>query len=429
MAVQFTEAEMLILTSLTYTNDVPKGRYDEHGFPVAEPVELTQLDIRGLALRGCEKEKFASEDDYQTYLDTAASLEKKLKENNFVISRYVDQNDSNESGFMAFAIEPVPNPEKEAYVISRGSDLMDGSFMQSINPLNEDNTLNDWWSADAALAWSEQTRQQQEMQVFMEGLAKYDSITLAGHSLGGNLAVYGAVSYPNHEKIKNVYSFNGPGFNPKFHTENLTAIKDLEGRIWNFQNENDMVSSMLIDVGKVVILESALTEDNIITNHSLWTCAMDPDGTVRRGASGKKYIWTEAIGAVSNVISVGIKIGEFVLNLQRSGIVINVLKYVQEKIRKAQVVKGVTTQGSLIKVDPNAFDGYAKRLVKVNQKLRDLDRRMDALYSQVGLLDLWNLMHADLLTAHSWRIDKNIEYLRAVKNEFEAAERAVAQSV
>lgn len=82
-----------------------------------------------------------------------------------------------------------------------------------------------------------------------------------------------------------------------------------------------------------------------------------------------------------------------------------------------------------IKVNTSSLRGYADRLYKVNQRIIKLDRRMDALYTKVGLLDLWNLLQADVLTGYSWRLSRCINYLNDTATEFEAAERSIASQL
>lgn len=83
------------------------------------------------------------------------------------------------------------------------------------------------------------------------------------------------------------------------------------------------------------------------------------------------------------------------------------------------------TTNSYINVNTNALIKYADRLRSVNQRIVSLDRRMDGLYTKVGLLGLWDLMQADALTGYSWRISRCINYLSDTAYEFEATERSI----
>ena len=79
-----------------------------------------------------------------------------------------------------------------------------------------------------------------------------------------------------------------------------------------------------------------------------------------------------------------------------------------------------------IEVNTDLLRDYANRLQKVNVRVRELDRRLNSLYTKVGLLDLWNLMKADLLTGYSWRLSRCISYLNDTASEFDAVEHSFA---
>lgn len=82
----------------------------------------------------------------------------------------------------------------------------------------------------------------------------------------------------------------------------------------------------------------------------------------------------------------------------------------------------------LIKVDPYKLRNYADRLKHVNQKLVNIDRRLDSLYAQAGFLDLLSLLQADLLMSESTVIKRVISYLEETANDFEAVDRKIRTS-
>lgn len=82
-----------------------------------------------------------------------------------------------------------------------------------------------------------------------------------------------------------------------------------------------------------------------------------------------------------------------------------------------------------IVVDPYKLRQYARRLQKVNTRITNLDSRLDKLYWRVGLLDLWDLMQADLLTGYSWRISRCASYLNETAADFEKAEGDLVNSL
>ncbi len=80
---------------------------------------------------------------------------------------------------------------------------------------------------------------------------------------------------------------------------------------------------------------------------------------------------------------------------------------------------------SYIRINTREMRVYADRLRKVNRRLADLDRRLDSLYTKVGLKDIWSLLQADALTGYSWRLNRCINYLDDTAEEFERAEYSV----
>lgn len=435
MSVHFSEAEMLILSSLAYTNDIPKGRYDSNGYPIDKdnPVSVDSI-LKGLdkLAMGKDYEKSGmSNADKDNYEAAIASLKSKLKENHFVISKSINHNSSGESGFAAFAIEPYPNPDGEVVICCRGSDAM------NLNPFDKKNTLNDWFGADLALAWDEQTKQQEEIKKFMEGFESYHSITLTGHSLGANLAMYAAVTYPYPNKILGVYAFDGPGFNLSFIKEYHEEISRISDKIYNYQQEHDFVSSSLKSIGNVIILDSTIDYNGGVNfdHHNRWAIGVNPDGKLRREISGKKDNVCNAWSAVSTGVSAGISA------VIKDVIFVAIYSYATSFCK--QVANGVKAfldkhfnQGykyasgnTYIKVDTGLLRSYADRLAKANNRITKLDRRMDSLYTKVGLFDLWDLLQADALTGYSWRLSRCINYLNDTANEFDSAERSISSQL
>lgn len=75
-----------------------------------------------------------------------------------------------------------------------------------------------------------------------------------------------------------------------------------------------------------------------------------------------------------------------------------------------------------VKVDTFKLRDYASRIYDVNRRIANLDGRMDSLYWRVGLLDLWNLMQADLMTGYSWRLLRAASYLNETASDFDSIE-------
>ena len=88
-----------------------------------------------------------------------------------------------------------------------------------------------------------------------------------------------------------------------------------------------------------------------------------------------------------------------------------------------------STANPQIKVDTYKLREYASRIYAVNRRISNLDGRMDSLYWRVGLLDLWNLMQADLMTGYSWRLLRAASYLNDTASDFDAIETELANGL
>lgn len=76
-------------------------------------------------------------------------------------------------------------------------------------------------------------------------------------------------------------------------------------------------------------------------------------------------------------------------------------------------------------VDTYKLNQYAQRISAVNTRIHNLDRRLDSLYTRVGLLGLWNLLQSDILTGYSWRLLRCQFYLQQTAFDFDFAERMI----
>ncbi|MCM1059917.1 MAG: DUF2974 domain-containing protein [Eubacterium sp.] len=74
------------------------------------------------------------------------------------------------------------------------------------------------------------------------------------------------------------------------------------------------------------------------------------------------------------------------------------------------------------KADTDKLREYAARLERVNNRLRKLDSNMRGLYWQVGLLDLWDILIANMITSKSYAIDQAKKYLYNTAERLENAE-------
>ncbi len=86
--------------------------------------------------------------------------------------------------------------------------------------------------------------------------------------------------------------------------------------------------------------------------------------------------------------------------------------------------KGIAyVQGNpYFKADTDKLREYSARLERVNNRLSKLDSNMRSLYWQVGLLDLWDILLANMITSKSYAINQAKKYLYNTADRFENAE-------
>lgn len=103
---------------------------------------------------------------------------------------------------------------------------------------------------------------------------------------------------------------------------------------------------------------------------------------------------------------------------------------IKEAFQKLEeYLRGITPGGRYVddnpyfKADPEKLKNYATRLDRVNQRLVQLDKDLDSLYWQVGLVDLGEIASANLITSYSTNLLLAKSFLNKAAEKLEAAER------
>jgi len=211
------------------------------------------------------------------YSKHISALIDKVKDSDYTI---VKTQDNTRNGFAAFAVK---DPDNNVTVACRGTEL--GKFDSDPNAAILDLT------EDVKLALAEETAQQADMAKFMAELqtGNYNSYSFTGHSLGGNLAMYGAITLKDKSKLGKCTTFNAPGFNSKFNSEHENDINASEDSITSYQNKYDGVSEALKVPGNVVVVDSKGKKRNGVTGHGLKDMVIK-DGKYKRSKTQKKAI-------------------------------------------------------------------------------------------------------------------------------------------
>lgn len=134
--------------------------------------------------------------------------------------------------------------------------LPDGSICVSFR--GTDDTIIGW-KEDCNLSVYEKVPAQKDAVNYLLSEASYDKsslIRICGHSKGGNLAVYSSVcaSKKIRDRIIEVYSFDGPGFQNSFF--NNEGYEEIKNRIISIWSQNSLVGVLLKSAGRVEIIHS-----------------------------------------------------------------------------------------------------------------------------------------------------------------------------
>jgi len=272
--VAFTDVEMAILSKCAY-----------YSYP-------GENDSKSLYDYLDKNNKNLEDDLGDGYKNAIKALKEKVKDKPYTIVKSVDDKDG--TGFAAFAIQDLNN---EVTVVCRGTEgfSMDYDSRKDVY-------------ADLQLAITLESGQQKSMKQFMKELQQEEDCSgyyFAGHSLGGNLATYGALCLDNSNELKNVVTFNAPGFNSSFLTLYSGEIGRISDRFVHYQNELDCVSECFNMPGKKVILECKGKDYESILNFKAHDLNMividDSEISFQRNRTGikNKAVWGSVFDTVT----------------------------------------------------------------------------------------------------------------------------------
>lgn len=115
------------------------------------------------------------------------------------------------------------------------------------------------WREDFALSYACPVPSQKAAAEYLESVAAFHrgDIRLGGHSKGGNLAVYAAVSCKPEiqSRILRVYNNDGPGFTPEFLASD--AFRAMESRIVTYVPQSSVVGMLLSHNEDYQVIESS----------------------------------------------------------------------------------------------------------------------------------------------------------------------------
>lgn len=185
------------------------------------------------------------------------------------------ENNNGTDGLVCLAIETTPG---NIVIASRGSEMPGEN---SIGVGGED------WDDNIKSAGMIETMQQAKAKEFINRVGAMDickTISITGHSKGGNNALYAMIMANPEimEKIKQCVTFNAPGFNDDFINANKDIIDKLveAGIIKEYQGKGDLVSEIMNNISKPIIIKQIDWKGKeLIDDHYIYAMLLNGDGT------------------------------------------------------------------------------------------------------------------------------------------------------
>ncbi len=313
MGYVYNDAEMLMASQIAYLDfDGCKG------MPVGEVVDKTieryaKRDANGNPMYGADgeimlRDDFANSPDKDLYkhrVEVAADIKKIGEEKsglegweNWKVADVCDDND--ETGYYGMLID---TGDGNAIIANRGSESYDSAQLKK-----------DWAESDFGLLNSECTKQQGRAEKYMDELwykygDKYDTFSVTGHSLGGNLSEHMTITAPAamRGKIDHTVSFDGPGFSDEYleaHRDEIARIRDGQMSHYQWSLVGSLLTHLPCSKDTVIDAHNEPVEygeskiDNLIKylgsmfrRHSLGNVLFDENGNVMPGEKcGVSYL-------------------------------------------------------------------------------------------------------------------------------------------
>lgn len=325
---------------------------------------------------------------------------------------------------------------------------------------------NDWFDNITAMLTGTSKQTFQAEKFFDKNRDESGNNYLYGHSKGGELSE--SVYVNNHKKIKGIHLFNPQPINPFSLTNSqLEAIRSEEVDIiiaeWDYvwflgslpsygniriaQNDGEnphlysSIKNMFNDQNNIIpgsqptivnaaylIISAKLFKYQLVWGKIgfLYNCVVRLDDYVRSNLipEAKEFIaWvSDKVKAISDDLK------EYADELK------NFLSDTFEKMidvfkRNFNAGYNYSSANPDICVDTAKLRNYAQSIQYVRSRVTRLDERLDSLYWRAGLLDLWNLMQANMLIKNNSKLNSCISYLNETATDFESAESEVLNNL
>lgn len=198
---------------------------------------------------------------------------------------------TNEEGFKLLCMIDESSDDFKGLNVSRSIDEGDIRAICFTFPDDEDNAAVVFRGTGGAYeAWADNVRGEYMPDTKLQKIADdfvrydcgvYDSITVSGHSKGGNMAQY--VTVTNADRVRRCISFDGQGFGRGFFGEYRQSIGVVSGRIKSISAHNDYVNILLGCIAGECVYVKNLRNDAVGRHSSfalLMSCEFDSEGNI-----------------------------------------------------------------------------------------------------------------------------------------------------
>ncbi len=246
MAGELSTKQVLLLNNLMYmSNDAPLQAINEleNCWSVGDIIRQLNTNIDQIS-DGHEYGSYMTGADWK---DIIHAIENDSTLMN--VQLQMTHKDPEGGGISAVFVEPGSN---EAIIVFRGTAAAEwkDNFIGGGPTDTADGVSTPY--QESALAWYE-----------CLDLSGYDTITVSGHSKGGNKAKYITLM---DDSVDRCLSFDGQGFSDEFMEEYAGAITMRQHKIENHNVDNDYVNLLLNDVGETYFYEGQ-DIGNFLENH------------------------------------------------------------------------------------------------------------------------------------------------------------------
>ena len=154
-----------------------------------------------------------------------------------------------------------------------------------------DGTLTGW-KEDLNLSFLDVIPGQEASRAYLEDMARLcpGKLYVAGHSKGGNLAVYGAVRSRDdtRKRVEAVYNYDGPGFRKKMLEDQ--GYQEMLGRIHTFVPQDSVVGMLFEHEEPYTVVQS---KEEGLPQHEPYSWQVSGDGFVELGQITKESRMTD----------------------------------------------------------------------------------------------------------------------------------------